>query len=56
MKNHTDAIRLVFRALTDGEIGVIGDMEEIDAVGHRVVQAERHYDARFDRYTRSRPR
>lgn len=37
MENHTDAIRLVLAALTDPETGVIGDLSEIDAVGHRVV-------------------
>ncbi|MBD5460707.1 MAG: acetate kinase [Lachnospiraceae bacterium] len=37
MKNHTDAIRLVLAALTDEETGVVGDLGEIGAVGHRVV-------------------
>lgn len=37
MKNHTDAIRLVIDALTDGKHGVINSMNEIVAVGHRVV-------------------
>ncbi len=34
---HTDAIRIVIDALTDKEIGVISDMKEIEAIGHRVV-------------------
>jgi len=34
---HTDAIRLVIGALTDKEVGVITDMKEIEAIGHRVV-------------------
>lgn len=34
--DHDTAVRLVFEALT-GEHGVIADMNEIDAVGHRVV-------------------
>jgi acetate kinase len=37
MPNHKEAIELVLHALQDGEIGVIKDMKEIDAVGHRVV-------------------
>lgn len=37
MNNHEDAIRLVLEALTDKEIGVISSLEEIGAVGHRVV-------------------
>ncbi len=34
---HTDAVRIVIDALTDKEIGVISDMSEIEAVGHRIV-------------------
>lgn len=37
MKDHTDAIKLVLDALVDKDHGVISDMNEIDAVGHRVV-------------------
>lgn len=37
MKTHTDAIRMVLDALIDSEHGVIRDMSEISAVGHRVV-------------------
>ncbi|MDD6308693.1 MAG: acetate kinase [Clostridia bacterium] len=37
MKDHTDAIGMVIAALTDAEHGVISDMKEISAVGHRVV-------------------
>ena len=37
MKDHTDAIKLVLDALVDKDHGVISDMSEIDAVGHRVV-------------------
>ena len=36
MKDHADAIKLVIDALT-GDNGVIKSMDEIDAVGHRVV-------------------
>ena len=37
MKDHTDAIQMVLDILVDPEKGVIKDMAEIDAVGHRVV-------------------
>jgi len=37
MNDHTDAIRLVLAALTDGETGVVGSLSEISAVGHRIV-------------------
>jgi acetate kinase len=36
-KNHVDAIRMVIDALVHPEYGVIRDMSEIGAVGHRVV-------------------
>ncbi len=39
MPNHEVAIRLVFDALTDSDYGVIENMSDIDAVGHRVVHA-----------------
>ena len=37
MPDHHIAVELVLKALTDGEYGVISSMDEIDAVGHRVV-------------------
>ena len=37
MPDHNVAVALVLKALTDKETGVIASMEEIDAVGHRVV-------------------
>ena len=37
MKDHKDAIRAVIDILTDKDQGVIKDMSEITAVGHRVV-------------------
>ncbi len=37
MKDHSDAIAMVIDALTSSECGVIASMEEIGAVGHRVV-------------------
>ena len=37
MPDHNVAVALVLKALTDTEYGVISSMDEIDAVGHRVV-------------------
>ncbi|HAU86501.1 MAG TPA: acetate kinase [Lachnospiraceae bacterium] len=37
MKDHTDAIKIVLDALADPKTGVIKDLKEIGAVGHRVV-------------------
>lgn len=37
MENHTDAIRLVLNALTNDQTGVVKSLEEIGAVGHRIV-------------------
>ena len=37
MKDHTEAVKHVFDAITDKENGVIADLSEIDAVGHRFV-------------------
>ncbi len=37
MKDHSDAIRMVLDALTNEDYGVIKSMDEISAVGHRVV-------------------
>lgn len=39
MPNHKVAIRLVLEALVDPEYGAISSMDEIDAVGHRVVHS-----------------
>ena len=37
MKDHTEAVKHVFDAITDKENGVLSDLSEIDAVGHRFV-------------------
>lgn len=37
LQNHVEAIELVLEALTDKQHGVISGMDEISAVGHRVV-------------------
>lgn len=43
MPNHKVAIELVLHALHDEEIGVIKSMEEIGAVGHRVVASGEYF-------------
>ncbi|TGY44193.1 acetate kinase [Clostridium sartagoforme] len=43
MHNHKDAIKLVLEALVNKEHGVIKSMEEISAVGHRVVHGGEKY-------------
>lgn len=45
MKDHSEAIVEVISALTSAEYGVISSMDEIDAVGHRVLHAGMHYSA-----------
>jgi acetate kinase len=37
MPNHTVAVKLVIEKLTDAKVGVIKSLDEIDAVGHRIV-------------------
>lgn len=37
MPTHTEAIQFVIEALTDEKVGVVKDLKEIGAVGHRVV-------------------
>ena len=43
MANHKDAISHVMKALTDPNHGVVSSMDEIGAVGHRVVHAGEKY-------------
>lgn len=43
MKDHGDAIQMVIDALVDGEHGVIASMNEIGAVGHRVVHGAEEF-------------
>ena len=38
IRNHVDAFRFVTQYLLDKEVGVISDLSEISAVGHRIVQ------------------
>lgn len=44
MPDHKEAIRQVFNVLTDPEKGVIKDVSEIDAVGHRVVHGMEYFN------------
>ncbi len=46
MPDHTEAIRLVLEALTNEKTGVVQNMDEIGAVGHRIVHGgEKFADA-----------
>ena len=37
MPDHTAAVKYVIEKLTDPSVGVVGSLDEIDAVGHRIV-------------------
>ena len=37
IKNHSEGIQLILNTLTDKSIGILSDIKEINAVGHRVV-------------------
>jgi acetate kinase len=43
MPTHSEAIRVTTNLLTSAEYGVIGSMEEIEAVGHRIVHGGEHF-------------
>jgi acetate kinase len=43
MKDHSAAMQLVVDALTDKEVGCISDMNEIQAIGHRVVHGGAYF-------------
>ncbi|MBQ2999768.1 MAG: acetate kinase [Clostridia bacterium] len=43
MKDHADAMKLVVEHLTDPEVGCIKSMDEIQAIGHRVVHGGEYY-------------
>ncbi|MGN0278529.1 MAG: acetate/propionate family kinase [Lachnospiraceae bacterium] len=45
MEDHTQAIKLVLEALTDKENGVVKDLSEIGAVGHRIVHGGEKFAA-----------
>ena len=44
MPDHKEAIRQVFKVLTDPEKGVIKSLDEIEAVGHRVVHVMEYFN------------
>lgn len=37
MEDHTDAVKYVIEKLVDPQVGVVGSLEEIGAIGHRIV-------------------
>lgn len=39
LDNHTEALKIVIKALTDEKYGVVADIKEINAVGHRVLHS-----------------
>lgn len=43
MNNHQDAIKIVIDALLSNDYGVISNINEINAVGHRVVHGGEHF-------------
>lgn len=43
MKDHKEAISLVLKALTDDKTGVVKSLQEIGAVGHRLVHGGEHF-------------
>lgn len=43
MKDHADAMKLVIAHLTDPEVGCIASMDEIQAIGHRVVHGGSYF-------------
>lgn len=46
IKDHVDAVQMVLDALVDSDHGIVKDLCEIDAIGHRVVHgAERFIDS-----------
>lgn len=45
MKDHTDGIQLMLKALTDSEKGALKNMDEIGAVGHRVLHGGERFTA-----------
>ncbi len=47
MSDHKDAIQSVLNSLTNKEYGVIADLGEIDAVGHRVVHGGEKFASSF---------
>ena len=44
MPDHKEGVNVVFKALLDPEIGALKSLDEIDAVGHRIVQGGDKYN------------
>lgn len=44
MKDHTEAMKQVMTALTSGPHAAIESLDDIDAIGHRIVQGGKYYD------------
>lgn len=45
MPDHTAAVKLVIEKLTDPEVGVVKSLDEIDAVGHRIVHGGEKFNS-----------
>jgi acetate kinase len=43
IENHEEGLKLILETLIDGSHGVLKSLDEIDAVGHRLVHAGEHY-------------
>jgi acetate kinase len=43
IENHEQGLQLILEALVEKSYGVLGDLREIDAVGHRLVHAGEYY-------------
>lgn len=44
MRDHNDAMALILEALTSGPTKAVDSLDEIDAVGHRIVQGGKYFD------------
>ena len=44
MSDHTEAMRYVLDALTSGENAAIASLDDIDAIGHRIVQGGKYFN------------
>ena len=51
IKEHTAGVQFIFEVLTSGEYAVLGSLEELDAVGHRMV----HGGEKFNKSVRLTP-
>lgn len=45
IKDHSEAIAMVIEALTSGPNAAIASLDDIDAIGHRVVQGGKYFDS-----------